>query len=188
MRRDSEQSAGDWPQGVIRRSGFGWKADYAIANPPCTPGICRTCRPAPLSREVDNLHPIRAIADRVATGLAQLPGALVDLVHRQAVRLFTGSDEILAARIDLDAARLRLGRKIGDVDKLARFGRHREQGDLVAGALGRIQEFAVGRDLDISRPDFWFVVLRCSRRGRRCGAGRRLRYAPNEAGLRRYRA
>src|SRR6266481_1144080 len=80
-------------------------------SPGCCSGalqlrICRSRRQADLSLDVDNLHPIRAIADWVATGLAQLPGALVDLVDRQAVRLFTRSDDILAARIDLDAARL----------------------------------------------------------------------------------
>src|SRR5260370_17583732 len=82
-------------------------------NPGCCSGalqlrICRSRRQAHLSLDVDNLHPIRAIAHWVATGLAQLPGALVDLVDRQAVRLLTRSDEILAARIDLDAAWPRL--------------------------------------------------------------------------------
>ena len=56
--------------------------------------ICPTrresvARQAHLSLDVDNLDPIRAIADWKATGLAQLPGALVDLVDRQAVRFFT---------------------------------------------------------------------------------------------------
>ena len=42
-----------------------------------------------LSLHVDDLYPVRAIADRIALGFAELPGALVDLVDRQAVRLFT---------------------------------------------------------------------------------------------------
>jgi hypothetical protein len=42
-----------------------------------------------LSLHVDDLYPVRAIADRIAIGLAELPGALVDLIDRQVVRLFT---------------------------------------------------------------------------------------------------
>src|SRR4029450_12793370 len=115
-----------------------WKSSIHFAgHSVCQPAVTASrSRQAHLSLDIDNLYPIRAIADWKATGLAQLPGALVALVDRQAVRPFPRSDQILAARIDLDAARLRLGREIGDVGKLARFGRHREQGDLVAGALG----------------------------------------------------
>jgi HK97 family phage major capsid protein len=35
-----------------------------------------------LSLHVDDLHPVRAIADRIAIGPAKFPGALVDLVDR----------------------------------------------------------------------------------------------------------
>ena len=77
-----------------------------------------------------------------------------------------------AALLFLDA-RLLLGRVIGNIGELARFGRHGEQGDLVGGALARIQEFAVGRNLDIGHPDFRLVILRRGCRGRRCGADRR---------------
>src|SRR5258705_4229515 len=82
-------------------------------SPGCCSGalqlrICRSRRQAHLSLDVDNLHPIRAIAEWVATGLAQLPGSLVDLVDRHAGRLFTRSDRVPAARIHAEAQRLQL--------------------------------------------------------------------------------
>src|SRR5271168_4239658 len=119
------------------------------------------------SRHVNNLYPIRSISHRIATGLAEFARALVDLVDRKVIRLFTRRDEVLAARIDPDAARLRLGREVGHVGELAGSGSHGEQGDFAGGTFGRIQKVAVGRDLDVSRPDFWLLILRRHRGGGR---------------------
>ena len=83
----------------------------------------------------------------------------------------------MAVRIDPDAARLSLGREIGDVGELAGIGCHGEQGDLVGGALGRIEEFAIGCDLDVGGPDFRLVVFRRRRCARRRSTYRRLRRA-----------
>src|SRR5262245_31545647 len=137
--------------------------------------------------EFDDLDPVRAVADRVAIGLAKLSGSLIDLVDRYAIRLFSGGNEILARRIDPDTARLGLGCVVGDVSQLARVGCHREQGDLVGRTLCRIQELAVRRDLQIGRPDFRPVILGRHGRCLHC-ANRNLRLAPGKTGLRRHRA
>src|SRR5262249_45991447 len=94
----------------------------------------------------DDLDPVRSVADRIAAGLAEFAACLVDLVDREMVRLLARGDQITPARIDPDAARLRLGREVRDVSELAGAGRYGEQGDLVGRALGRIEELAVGRD------------------------------------------
>ena len=131
--------------------------------------------------EFDDLHPVRTIPDRVASGLAKFSCRLIDLVHRQAVRFFARGNEILAHRIDPDPARLGLGCVVGDVSKLARIGCHREQSDLVSRALCWVQEFAVGRDLEIRCPDFRLVIL--GHRGCGGGANRNLCRAPGQARL-----
>src|ERR1051326_2113249 len=100
---------------------------------------------------LDGPHPVRAVAGRIAAGLAEFARLLIDLVDRETVGFFPRRDEIAAARIDPDAARLRLGREIRDIAELAGAGRNGEQRDLVGGALGRIEELAVGRDLNIDR-------------------------------------
>ena len=81
----------------------------------------------------------------MARRLAELPGALIDLVNRHTVGFFTRRNEILAGRVDPDAARLGFGCKIGHVSELARSRRDGEQSDLVSGALGRIEELARAR-------------------------------------------
>jgi hypothetical protein len=65
---------------------------------------------------------------------------------------------------------------------------HGEQGDLVGGTLGRIEELAGGRNLDVSLPDFQLLVLGRLRGRRRRGTDRRLRRTPGEVGIRRHRA
>jgi hypothetical protein len=74
--------------GSLHQAVSGREADASKA-PEGLRGFADVARRALFSRDVDDLHPVRAIADRVAAGLTQLPRALVDLVDRQAVRFFT---------------------------------------------------------------------------------------------------
>src|SRR5262249_1003853 len=93
----------------------------------------------------NDLDPVGALSDRIAGRLAELPACLIDPIDREAIRFNAGGDEIMSARIDIDAARLPLGGKIGDVGELAGVRRYHKQCNLVSVALGRIEEFSVRR-------------------------------------------
>src|SRR5262249_60556607 len=93
--------------------------------------------------------------------------------------LFARRDEILAARIYPDAARLCLGRKIGDIGKIA--GSRRaivNKAILLVVRSVEYRNLPLGVTLNVSRPDFWLVVLRRGGGGRRGGPHRRLRAGP----------
>src|SRR5215467_4151937 len=106
-----------------------------MKKPRSNPGLfCLVWRACSL--HVDDLDPVRAIADRITGRLAQLSTALIDLVDRYTVGLFTRSNQILPGGVDPDATRLCLRCKVGHVGELARPRRNREQRDLVRGALG----------------------------------------------------
>src|SRR5262245_12170798 len=115
-------------RGALRNQTIGIR-NRAEASSIAARGLWSTNCSRPLL-EFDDLYPVRAAPDRVTTGLAKLSGSLIDFVDGNAVRLFAGGNEILALRIDPDAARLSFGGKVADVSQLAGIGRHGEQGDL----------------------------------------------------------
>src|SRR5262249_20694720 len=78
----------------------------------------RTIAVRPL-READELHPVRLLADGVTVQLGQRAAILVDAVDRHVIRQFTDGGEIAAGGIDVEAARLGLGRDVADRDEPA---------------------------------------------------------------------
>src|SRR5262249_1644234 len=78
-----------------------------------------------------------------------------------------------------DAARLCLGRKIGDIGKIA--GSRRaivNKAILLVVRSVEYRNLPLGVTLNVSRPDFWLVVLRRGGGGRRCGTRPRPRHGP----------
>src|SRR5215831_8067127 len=97
-----------------------------MKKPRSNPGLfCLVWRACSL--HVDDLDPVRTIADRITGRLAQLSAALIYLVDRHTVGFFTRSNQELSGGIDPDAARLRLCREVGHVGEFARPRRNREQ-------------------------------------------------------------
>jgi hypothetical protein len=105
------------------------------------------------SRRFDDLDPVRTSSHRITRRLAEPSARRIDPIDREPIRFLTGGDEVVSARIDIDAARLSLGGEIGDVGELARAWRHRKKRDLVGVALGRVEEFSVRRQAQIGGPD-----------------------------------
>ena len=64
------------------------------------------------SVHLDDLDPVRALADRIAPWLAELSARLVDPVNRKPIRFLAGGNKILSAGIDIDAAWLSFGGEI----------------------------------------------------------------------------
>jgi hypothetical protein len=79
----------------------------ALAVPPITPDIRLL--------HVDDLDPVRTLSHRIAHRLCELSVRLVDPIDRESIRFLARGDEIMSARINIDAARLSLGAEIGDV-------------------------------------------------------------------------
>src|SRR5262249_62131009 len=93
--------------------------------------------------------------------------------------LFARRDEILAARIYPDAARLCLGRKIGDIGKIA--GSRRaivNKAILLVVRSVEYRNLPLGVTLNVSRPDFWLVVLLRGGGRRLLSSVRPLRHRP----------
>src|SRR5437660_4122949 len=140
------------------------------------------------SLDFDHLDPIRALSHWIARRLTEPAARLIDPVDREPIRFLARGNEVMPAGIDIDAARLALGGKIGDVSELAGARRHSEQRDLIGVALGRVKEFPVWHEAQIGGPD-WRLLVRLGRcrGGRRRSADRRLRLTPFHSKFGRHR-
>ncbi len=101
---------------------------------------------------VDDLDPVRVLARGDARGLAQRTGRGIDGVQRNAVRLLPGGNQVAAARIDREAARPFLGRRLAERLQLAARRVHLERRERARGALGGVQVAPVGRQVQVGRP------------------------------------
>src|SRR3954464_13329018 len=126
------------------------------------PGLLRFARyDHPGSIERYDLDPVCALAGRVLANLLQRARLGIDRIAGDRVRLLARHDGELAARIDGKSARLLLGRRARHVSQLAGRAVDLEAPERARRALGRIEELAVRRQMQVGRPD---VVRRVARR------------------------
>src|SRR5262245_22917453 len=121
-------------------------------------------RPRRLLIEADDLHPIRPFTGRISADQLQGAAGGVDRVGGEGVRLLTGDDHVAPGGVDAEAARLLFRGRAAEPGEIAGGGVHAEGADRVAGALGRVEEFPVRRQVQVGRPDV--VAAVALRRGR----------------------
>src|SRR5512132_11022 len=113
-------------------------------SPNCMPGSSTR-----VSREIDELDPVRVLAHRIFLQLGELAGRRIDRVARQAVRELTDGEQVAPGRIDVEATRLLFGRYAADRRQRARRRIDAEAGERARRALRAVEELAVGRDVQV---------------------------------------
>src|SRR5262245_22901123 len=88
--------------------------------PSGAPAACSGRRADALLRQVDDLDPLRVLADRILLQLRELAVVGVDRIAAYAVRHLADREQKAAPRIDGEAARLLLGLVVADRRQLAR--------------------------------------------------------------------
>src|SRR2546422_10043969 len=100
-------------------------------------------------RKIDDLDPVRVLPHRGFLQLGELAAGRVDRVARQAVRELAHRQQVAARRVDVETARLLLGRHTSDRRQRALRPIDPEAGQRARRALRGVEELAVGRDVQV---------------------------------------
>ena len=156
------------------------------ARPSCGDEQCLQPRSRPTCFtalvEGDDFDPVCALSCRVASDRLQRAGLGVDRVGRDRVRQFAGDDYEAAGRVDIETARLLLGRRASEIGELSARGIDAEGAQRARCALRGVEKAAVWREVKIRCPDIVGGVPRgLVRAGRPDGS---TRYTGDELGVR----
>src|SRR5215510_5461965 len=100
-----------------------------------------------------DLNPIRPFASRITSDWLQGAALGLDRVRCEHVRFFARDDDELAARVDVEPARLLLRRRASEVDQLSVRAVNAERPDRARRALRGVEEAAVRSEVKIRGPD-----------------------------------
>src|SRR5579872_2706223 len=121
----------------------------------------------------DDFDPVRALACRVAPDQLERAGLGVDLVGSDHVRLLAGNDDEAAGRVDIETARLLLGRRAPEIGQLSACSVDAKGSECARCTLCGVKKATVRREVKIRRPDVIVGVPRgLVRAGRSDGSTR----------------
>jgi hypothetical protein len=97
------------------------------------------------SPQIDDLDPVWLLTHRVLLEIGQRTRLWVDPVDRHRVRIEPDRKQEAAARVDIEAARCRLGREVPDRRQCSFFGVDAVAGERAGLALAALEKPAVRR-------------------------------------------
>src|SRR6516162_1308004 len=103
----------------------------------------------PKSPQIDDLDPVRLLAHRVLLEAGQGTRLRVDPVERHRVRIEPDRQQEAAARVDIEAARRRLGREMADRRQSSFFGVDAVTGQRAGLTLAAVEKPAVGGHVQV---------------------------------------